>query len=277
MLRSDYAAVQRDGLRVQSHEGDFTLPQVHCHRETSEIGPCDLVIVALKATANDLLLDLLPPLLREDTLILTLQNGLGSDDFLAQHFGSERVLGGLCFVCINRTAPGVIVHLAQGHIALGEHAGAPQERTRALAALLKSAGISCSVEQQLRTARWKKLVWNIPFNGLSIAAGGADTAAILADTVLEQRVRELMTEIIETATQLGHAMPAGLIENMIERTRTMAGYKPSSLIDFQAGREVEIDAIWAEPIRRAEQAGLRIPRVAALLAEIRQKVAAAAA
>jgi len=274
LMRSDYDAVKQNGLRVRSHEGDFDLPQVNCHRGTTEIGPCDVVIIAMKATANDVLLELLPPLLKADTTLLTLQNGLGCDDFLARHFGSQRVLGGLCFVCINRVAPGVIHHIAQGRIALGEHGGAPQARTEKLAEEFQRCGIDCAVEPSLITARWKKLVWNIPFNGLSIAAGGIDTAAILADPALEQHVRVLMGEIIETAGKLGHAIPPGLIDIMIERTRTMSAYKPSSLIDFLEGREVEIEAIWGEPVRRARAAGIEMPRVEALYQQLKQRVAA---
>jgi len=272
LMRSDYEFVKQHGLKIQSHLGDFELPEVHCHRSTTEIGPCDLVIIAMKATTNDALLELLPPLLKADTMILTLQNGLGSDDFLAQHFGSERVLGGLCFVCINRIAPGVIHHIAQGQIALGEHRGAPQARTEALAAEFRRCGIDCVVEPSLIAARWKKLVWNIPFNGLSIAAGNKDTAAILAEPMLEQRVRDLMREIIVTANQLGHPIPLSLIDTMIERTRTMTCYKPSSLIDFLAGSEVELEAIWGEPVRRAKAAGVAMPLVEALYQELKQRI-----
>lgn len=272
LLRSDYEAVKAGGLRVKSCDGDFDLPQVNCHRDTVEIGPCDLVIVAMKTTANEALPGLIPPLLGPDTMILTLQNGLGSDDFLAECFGTERVLGGLCFVCINRVAPGVIEHFAQGHISLGEHSGPPQPRTRALAEMMKAAGISCGVEENLLTARWKKLVWNVPFNGLSIAAGNKDTAAILADPALEQRVRELMREIIETAGKLGHEIPLSLIDSMVERTRSMAGYKPSSLVDFLAGREVELDTIWGEPLHRARIAGIKMPRLEELYEELRVRL-----
>jgi 2-dehydropantoate 2-reductase len=274
LMRSDYEQVKQHGLKISSHLGDFTLPQVNCHRSTAEIGPCDLVIIAMKATANEVLLELLPPLLKEETMILTLQNGLGCDDFLAEHFGSARVLGGLCFVCINRLAPGVIHHMAQGQIALGEHSGTPQARTEALAAEFQRCGIDCKVESSLIAARWKKLVWNIPFNGLSIAAGEKDTAEILADPMLEQRVRGLMQEIIETAGRLGHAIPLSLIDDMIERTRTMEGYKPSSLIDFLAGSEVELEAIWGEPLRRAKAAGIEMPEVERLYQELKERIAA---
>ncbi len=273
LMRSDYETVTREGLHITSPLGDAHL-QVMAHRSTHEIGHCDLVIIALKATSNTALLELIPPLLHEGTLLLTLQNGLGNEDFLAQHFGAERVLGGLCFVCINRTAPGQIQHIAQGRINLGEHSGPPQARTEAIAEMLQQSRIDCHVEKSLLAARWKKLVWNISFNGLSIAAGGKDTAAILADPLLEQRVRDLMTEIITTARALGHNIRFELIDDMIERTRTMTQYRPSSLIDFEEGREVEIEPIWGEPLRQAAEAGLSMPKLSELYQQLQTLVSA---
>lgn len=271
LMRSDFDVVTRDGMHITSPLGDAHL-QVKAYRSAEEIGPCDLVIIALKATFNAALLEILPPLLHEHTALLTLQNGLGNEEFLAQHFGVERVLGGLCFVCINRIAPGRIVHIAQGRISLGEHTRLPQPRTQAIAEMLRESKIECLVEPSLAAARWKKLVWNIPFNGLSIAAGGIDTAAILADTTLEQRVRDLMHEIISTARALGHEIRFSLIDDMIERTRTMTKYRPSSLIDFEEGREVELEPIWGEPILLAKAAGLPMPHVSELYGQLRERI-----
>jgi 2-dehydropantoate 2-reductase len=275
LMRSDLEAVRARGLEVRSCDGSFHLSNVHAHGTPEEMGSCDVIIIAIKSTANASLLMLLPSLLKPHTLLLTLQNGLGSDDFLAQHFGAHRVLGGLCFVCINRTAPGVIEHLAQGHIALGEYAGPPQDRTQQLAAWMRSAGIRVSVEQSLALARWRKLVWNIPFNGLSIAAGEIDTAQILASPPLLALVREIMREVIAAATHLGHPLPDELVEKMVESTRVMAGYHPSSLIDYREGREVELDAIWGEPVCRARAAGYAMPRVEMLHQLLRALSAAA--
>lgn len=273
LMRSDFETVAREGLHLTSPLGDAHL-RVQAYCSPLDIGPCDLVIIAIKTTSNAALLQLLPPLLHEKTVLLTLQNGLGNEDFLAHHFGPQRIQGGLCFVCINRTAPGQIHHIAQGRINLGEHSGPPTARTEALAELLRSSRIDCQVEKSLLAARWKKLVWNIPFNGLSIAAGGKDTAAILADPDLEQCVRDLMTEIITTARALGHNIRFELIHDMIERTRTMTQYRPSSLIDFEEGREVEIEPIWGEPLRQAETAGLTMPKLRALYQELQTRVAA---
>ncbi len=273
LMRSDHEPVLLGGLHITSPLGAAHV-QVLAHQSTAEIGPCDLVIIAVKATSNAALMDLIPPLLHEKTLLLTLQNGLGNEEFLAQHFGAERVLGGLCFVCINRTAPGCIHHIAQGRINLGEHTRQPLERTRQIAEMFQQSMIECVVEESLVAARWKKLVWNIPFNGLSIASGGIDTAAMLADPALEAQVRKLMTEIITTARRLGHSVPFELIDDMIERTRTMTKYRPSSLIDFQEGREVEIEPIWGEPVRQAESAGLEMPAVKALYERLKESVRA---
>ncbi|MES2736327.1 MAG: putative 2-dehydropantoate 2-reductase [Verrucomicrobiota bacterium] len=271
LMRSDFEAVDRDGLNITSPQGDVHV-KVNAHRSTADIGPCDLVIIAMKVTSNAALLDLLPPLLHANTALLTLQNGLGNEEFLAEHFGVERVLGGLCFVCINRTAPGVIHHIAQGRINLGEHTRAPLPRTQQIAAEFQRSQIDCQVMESLAAARWQKLVWNIPFNGLSIAAGGMDTAAILANPALETRVRDLMAEIIQTAASLGHTLPENLIETMVTNTRTMAAYKPSSLIDYLEGREVELEAIWGQPISHAAQAGLTMPRVQELYEELQARL-----
>ena len=260
LLRSDFAQVRDHGLEIFSPAGNAHLA-VACASRADDIGPCDLVIIGVKATGNDALPSLLPPLMHEQTALLLLQNGLGGDEFLAKHFGAERVLGGLCFVCINRTAPGVIHHLAQGHIGIGEFSGASFTRTRQIAEWFKSAKVGCSVEESLAAARWKKLVWNIPFNGLSVAAGGLDTARILADPGLEKLVRDLMGEVVEGAARLGYALPANLIDGMIANTKPMQAYKTSSLLDYEAGREMEIEPIWGEPCRRAQAAGAGVPRL----------------
>lgn len=271
LMRSDYETVKRDGLKITSPQGDAHL-QVNAHRTPEDIGPVDLVIIAMKVTANAALPGLIAPLLHEGTALLTLQNGLGNEEFLAHHFGAHRVLGGLCFVCINRTAPGVIDHQAQGRINMGEHTRAPLPRTHQMAEEFRRSLIDCQVVESLAAARWQKLVWNIPFNGLSIAAGGIDTEAILASPALENRVRALMAEIIQTATALGHTLPKNLIETMVTNTRTMAAYKPSSLIDYLDGREVELEAIWGEPVRQAAAAGLAMPEVQKLYDELKQLV-----
>lgn len=261
LMRADLEAVQRDGLRVIEGGEAWGLNRVQAFGSPPEIGPVDLVIIGLKTTANASLDALIPPLLHERTLLLTLQNGLGNEEYLAARWGAERVLGGLCFVCLNRIAPGVIEHYGHGTLSLGEYGRAPMDRTQALGALFSAAGVETHVVENLITERWRKLVWNIPFNGLSIAAGGRTTDRLLADAGLKAQVRALMAEVISAAGVLGHHIPADFADYQIERTPSMGPYKPSSMIDWQAGRAVEVESIWGEPWRQGSAAGAALPRL----------------
>ena len=261
LMRADLAAVRERGLTILSRAGEVRLRDVPVFASTAEIGPCDLVIIALKATANAALDELIPPLLHEHTALLTLQNGLGNEEYLAHRWGAERVMGGLCFVCLNRIAPGVVEHFDHGTISVGEFAGGTRERTRELVEAFGQAGIEARVVENLIAERWRKLLWNIPFNGLAIAAGGATVAEVLADEGLRRSARELMGEALEAARRLGHEIPESFADFQIERSYSMGAYRPSSMIDWELGRPVEVEAIWGEPLRQGTAAGAAMPRL----------------
>src|SRR5207244_8840556 len=207
------------------------------------------------------LVDLIPPLLHQETMLLTLQNGLGNEEFLAEHFGPERVLGGLCFIALKRISSVQVERFAHGDVVIGEHVRAPQPRAHQVAAEFQRAGIKCEVTDNLARERWRKLVWNIPFNGLSILAGGIDTAAILNNENLRHTTLELMEETIVGANKCGYPLERAASREQIRRTETMGAYKPSTLLDFEAGKPLEIEAIWGEPLRRAAAAGAQMPRL----------------
>lgn len=266
LMRSDLATVRSQGLQVKIREEVLHLTRVKAYAASAEIGPCDLVVIALKTTASAELPALVAPLLGPDTALLTLQNGLGADEFLAQHFGAERVLGGLAFIASNRVAPGVIECYQPGSLMLGEFGRPAGERALGIAKMFQAAGIKCNTTDNLDEARWRKLVWNVPFNGLAIAAGGIATDKILADPALRTLARELMEEVVAAAAKLGHVIPAKFIDHQFKITDPMGPYKPSSLIDYLEGRPVEVESIWGEPVRRAQAAGISVPRMAMLYA-----------
>ena len=264
LMRADLEAVRANGLTIVTRGETVRLPNVQAFGSTDEIGPCDLVIVALKATANAALEELLPPLLGPGTAVLTFQNGLGNEEFIAQRWGAERTMGALCFVCLNRTAPGVIEHYDHGTLSVGEFRGAATARTHGIADAFRVAGIEAMTVENLVTERWRKLLWNIPFNGLAIAAGGATVADVLADNDLRLLARQLMDEGLDAARRLGHEIPDEFAEWQIERSYSMGAYKPSSMIDWQARRPVEVEAIWGEPWRQGVAAGADVARLETL-------------
>jgi len=260
LMRSDLESVRQHGLTIRSQGEEWHIA-AQAAGTAAEIGPCDLVLIALKATANEALEKILPPLIGPRTVLLTLQNGLGNEEFLAQRWGEERVLGGLCFVCLNRVSPGVIEHYDHGTLSIGEFQRSPAERTSSIVAAFRESGIDAKVVQNLAEERWRKLVWNIPFNGLSIVGQSATVADVLADPGLRQLASDLMSEVIAAANALGLSIPGSFAEYQIERSASMGPYRPSSLIDWELGRPVEVEAIWGEPWRRGSSAGTPMPRL----------------
>src|SRR5438270_5665475 len=196
LMRGDLSDVRRDGILVRGEGENFRVSKVNCSHSTDEIGRCDLVIVAVKTTSNSDLVDLVPPLLHEKTIVLTLQNGLGNEEFLAKHFSAERVLGGLCFIAVTRHSKTEVERYDYGLVIVGELGRAAQPRTHNVAGEFTRAEVKCKVTDNIGLERWRKLIWNIPFNGLSIVAGGIDTAAIVGDKNLRQVTLDLMEEVI---------------------------------------------------------------------------------
>ena len=252
------------GITVKATDGDFALPSVKAAATPEEIGPVDLVVITLKATANDQLACILPPLMHANTVVLNLQNGLGVDEPVAAIVGPERTLGGLCFICANRIAPGVTECTMPGHVVIGEFAGAPQPRTQAVADWFGRAGVKAEVSPSLLETRWRKLVWNVPFNGLSVVHDGMTTDVILQSAEREAEVWALMREVQASAAAYGFKIPEDFVVNQVERTRPMGPYKPSTMLDYLAGKPLELEPIWGEPLRRAQAKGVPTPRLAAL-------------
>lgn len=272
LARSDFDQLSEFGLEVESVAGNFHLTDISVFKNPEDIGPVDLVIVAWKATANDALAGVLPPLVHEQTRVLTLQNGLGNCERIAETVGAQRVYGGLCFVCINRIAPGSIRHTAGGRMTIGKFSGELPSMAETIARRFKAANIPASAVNDLAKAQWEKLLWNIPFNGLAVAEGGITTDLLLANPAMENEIRRLMHEVIAAAAAQGILLDPNLIDTNIERTRPMGPYQPSTMIDFMEGRELELGPIWEEPLRRAKAAGIAMPNLENLLHRIKTRL-----
>jgi len=270
LLRRDLEAVRTNGLRVYSRDGDFHLPSITAASRPEELGTVDWVICSLKATALEQARELVEPCLREDTRILALMNGLGVEARFAEWFGAQRVFGGMAFVCINRGEPGVIHHLDYGRISLGNVLDDARENAH-LDELLRGANIETVVAPNLRYARWEKLCWNVPFNGLSVAGGGIGTQTILRDRELRTTAETVMREVVAAgnadltaANSTSRLDVDEVVARMFSLTETMGDYRTSMVIDYVNGAELEVEAILGNPVRRARELGLAVPTMSAL-------------
>lgn len=268
LLRSDFDAVASNGLVVESPEGDFSIERPEIYREARDLPPSDVTLVCLKSTGNAALPDLLPAPVGAEGDVIVMQNGLGIEEEIAAFLPGHRIFGGLSFLCSNRIAPGRIRHIDYGEVRFGEYrpggaSAGVSDRMRAFAADFEAAGVPVVLEENLATARWKKLVWNIPYNGLC-ALLDCTTDALMADPARSAEVRALMLEVVAAAAGEGVEIQASFVEKMLADTIPMGAYRPSMLVDRRAGRRMELDAIYAAPLARAAAAGVSCPRIAAL-------------
>jgi len=273
LLHSDYQHVRENGLKVESPEGDFRLPEVNAYGSAADMPAVDVVIVAIKSTHNHLLPELLPTPAGDGGVVLMLQNGLGIDEQAAAIVGPDRVMSGLCFICSNKAGPGRIQHLDYGFVTLADYEAGGKakgitDRMRRVGGDLAAAGIKVELAEDLVLARWQKLIWNVPFNGLSVVLGSM-IDEIMADEHTRRLAEELMWEVAAGAKSQGRTIEAEFVRNRMELTDKMTPYRTSMMIDHEAARAMEVEAIYGEPVRTARRAGVELPRVEMLYEQLK--------
>jgi len=276
VTRRDYEVINQKGLCMRDAKGDKMVKIQKAYPDCTHIGVCDLIIIAAKSTANSTLPDFIKPLIGPRTILLTLQNGMGNCETFASIIPIERIVAGLCFVCINRLSPGVVENTHSGYVRMASAIGLPSEAVKQCVELFLDAGIDCQSEQSLDSVLWKKLCWNIPFNGLAIAAGGITTDKIMANDLLRDRAIKLMKEVQAAAEACGVPFKDEHVDRQLKVTAGMGAYRPSSLIDYLERREVEVAGLWGEPLRRGIAAGVSMPELSRLKTEIELKLKARA-
>ncbi|VVO22377.1 putative 2-dehydropantoate 2-reductase [Pseudomonas fluorescens] len=272
LLRSEFAVVAEHGLQLDSAaHGELTLNPVQAYSSADDMPPCDWLLVGAKTTSNTELAPAIIKAAAAGAKVLLLQNGLDVEDSLRELLpDSLHLLGGLCFICVHRAAPGVIEHQALGAVNVGYHSGpalADEPARQAIveqgAGLFRLAGIDARAMASLQQARWQKLVWNVPYNGLAVLLG-ASTTPLMADASSRELIQALMAEVVQGALACGHTMPPGYAEHLFNVTENMPDYWPSMYHDYLHKRPLELSAIYARPLAVARAAGCELPKIEAL-------------
>lgn len=272
LLHSDYDQVQRHGLSIVSKQGDFVLPQIQAYNSPQVMPRCDVVIVALKATANGILKDILPHVVNEQGIVLLLQNGFGQEELIAGIDGVKMIVAGLCFVCVTKPGPGSIWHQDYGSVTLAQFTqdnspGGVSPVMQHIAADLAATGVPVDTMPDLIDARWRKLVWNIPFSGLTTLFQ-VDTASIVNSPAMQKLAKDLMAEVIAGALAMGRVIPDAFVDRMVTNTQKMRPYFPSMKLDFDAGKPLELDAMYHNPLAAAARHGKKLARIEMLSHEL---------
>jgi 2-dehydropantoate 2-reductase len=265
LCRSDYEVVKAKGISVTSTLGDFHFAPEKVIRDLGKYGPPpDYILVGLKVLPEIDTAAIIKEVVGAETAIVLLQNGVEIEEPVARAFPDNEIISGLAFICATRTSPGHIDHTDFGRVVIGRYPAGKSVKVEELARLFNEAGLKCEVTEDAVTARWRKLVWNAPFNPISVLGGGADTKTMMENPESLELARKIMEEVCLIAAAAGHPLPEEIVQQNIDGTRAMAPYKSSMLVDFEAARPMEVEAILGNGLRVAKKHGVSAPHMESL-------------
>ena len=268
LLHSDYEYVKQHGLQVDSCDGSFHLDNVNVYQHAGDMPQCDVVLVGLKSVNNNKLQSLLSPLLHGETLVVLIQNGIGVEEDVQKIFPDVQLAAGLAFICSAKTQPGLVSHQCYGSINLANYSCQDEALMQTVVDEFRAAGIETGLVEY-HEARWKKAVWNMPFNGMTVALH-TQTDKLLKNPSTRQLIREQMMEVVRTAQHLGvKNLDESFVAKMIETTDAMTPYSPSMRLDYDFHRPMEIYYLYTRPLEMARASGCPMPKLEMLEAELR--------
>ena len=268
LFHKHFDYVKQHGLQVDSCDGSFHLDDLNAYQHAEDMPPCDVVLVGLKTVNNYLLPKLLSPLLKDDTLVVLIQNGIGVEEDLQKLMPKVQLAAGLAFICCAKSQPGLIEHQCYGYINIGNYSCKNPDLILTVVNDFREAGVDAN-EVEYEEARWKKAVWNMPFNGMTVALQ-TQTDVLLKSPHTMQLIKDQMLEVIQAAQACGvKNIDDTFADKMIDNTLNMTPYSPSMKLDFDFHRPMEIEYIYSRPIQEARKAGYRMAKLEMLEAELR--------
>lgn len=262
MARGEHlAALRRDGLRVRSIAGDFHLPTVAATDDPAEVGVVDVVLVAVKAWQVTDAIEAMRPLVGDQTLVLPLENGVEAARQIAEAFGAEHALGGLCGILAWRGEPGEIVHAGvDPFVRFGELDNRPSKRTQRLKAAFDGArGVEAEIPDDIHVAIWSKFLFICAMSGI-----GAITRAPIGVTRSQPATRELIERILDEIARVGRARGVALPDDAVERALRFIDRLPDSGTasmqrDIMDGKPSELESQNGAVLRLGREAGVETP------------------
>ena len=263
VARSDYETALRSGYDVSSIAGDFHFaPHLVLKNAADYPGVADYVILATKVLPTVDRVALLRPAVRSnDTVIVLIQNGIDIEDEIKTAFPDNELLSTIAYIGASRPAPGKVLHQGSGALQMGVYPQGISPALKRLADAFAAVKVKCDMMEDIVFTRWNKLLWNLPYNPVSVLAGGANTARMSCGGELEKLCADLMSEVIRVANAAGVALAEPLAEEQREYTRNFPPYKTSMLQDYEAERALEVEAILGNTLRVAKRFGVEVPRI----------------
>ena len=267
VCRSDYNIVKEKGIRIKSINGDFDFKPDSVFKKASEYNDtADFLVVATKVLPDIDVVSIIRDAVKPSTSIVLLQNGINIEKEVTDAFPDNEIISALAFVCVSRVEYGLIDHQDYGRVVIGSFPSGVSGKVKLLEEMFKASGTPVETADDIISARWKKLLWNAPFNPVSVIGGGVSTKEMLADPLTESFIENIMKEVYALSVADGHPVDENLIKKNLEDTYKMVPYKTSMLLDFEAGRPMEVEAILGNAVRIADKYGVGVPYLKSIYA-----------
>ncbi len=261
------SAVKRNGLTIRSAEGTFTVrPQVASNAR--ELPRPDLIVLGVKAYDLDEVMNQIEPVLTENTVILTLQNGIDTEDRLLSRIQRDCVVGGVAYIYSKIAEPGVIDHYKRGAVAIGELMGQESARLLAIRDQFAAAGIPCHLSKDIRRSKWEKMCWNCVFNPITVLIDDR-VAKALDHPEMSGVIRQIVGEVAAVSAAMKVPLPLDMPERVIKATQEIRDIHTSMYDDWKAGRRTEIDFLNGFIVQKGRELGIPTPVNEALTAMIK--------
>jgi 2-dehydropantoate 2-reductase len=253
-------ALQEKGLRIKSYTGDFTIKKPKVAHDFKAIVDSDVVLLCVKSYSTREVAKALKHVISDNTIIVSLQNGIENEDILSEILGTEKIIGSVVFITSSVPEPGLIKHTSYGKIMLGELDGKVTERVRKIEKMFLDAGVPAGITPNIKKELWKKLMLNIPYNGFTSLVRGPLKNYFEIPEAQECFLRALK-EVQAVAQMEGYNLTDEDIESALKFTKTdgFTNFKSSTLLDIEAGKPIEIDALQGAVIKAARKYNIDVP------------------
>lgn len=261
------AAIQQNGLTIRSSTGTFTVrPQVAS--DASQLPKPDLIILGVKAYDLEEVMTQIEPIMTDRTVILTLQNGIDTEDRVIARMKRDCVVGGVAFIYSKIVEPGVIDHYKKGAVAIGELMGHESGRLLEIREVFTSAGVPCQFSKDIRRSKWEKMCWNCVFNPITVLINDRVAKALDHPEMLRM-IHQIVDEIAAVSAAVKVPLPPDMPERVVKWTQEIRDIHTSMYDDWKAGRPTEIEYLNGYIVKKGRQLGIPTPVNEALTAMIK--------
>lgn len=262
-----HQAVQERGLTIKSAAGTFTV-RPRAASDPRDLPRPDLIILSVKVYDLDEVLAQIEPVMTEQTVLLTLQNGVDVEDRLLARFKRDCVVGGVAYIYSKIVEPGVIEHYKRGSVAVGELMGHQSARVLQIVDLFKQAGVPCQLSEDIRRSKWEKMCWNCVFNPLTVIINDRVAKALDHPEMLGV-IQQIVGEVAAVSAGLHVPLAPDMADKVVRWSQEIRDIHTSMYDDWKAGRRTEIDSLNGYVAKRGKDLGIPTPLNDALTAMVK--------